>query len=548
MKKKTLQAVVIALGILSSSFTVSAMGKTNAENAVLPEITEENTQNQDVETDGNAEQTELDVLQTKLEEDGGTDSKLEYGWIEDEKGYQYKEENGNLLKDGWWEIEGERYYFDKDGYRASYWQYIDGKYYWFGNNGKMQTGWQEIWGKKYYLGPDGAMQTYWSVVDGEYYWFGPDGAMRTGWQEIWGKYYYLGNDGVMQTYWSVVDGKYYWLGLDGAMRTDWQEIWGKYYYLGNDGAMNTYWSVVDGEYYWFGPDGAMRTGWQQVWGKYYYLGSDGVMQTYWSVVDGKYYWLGPDGAMRTGWQEIWGKWYYLDIVGAMQTGWIWTEGDRWYYTYDSGVMASNCWEKINGYWYWFDESGLMAQGWKYIGRYKYYFAQSGYMLQDLDGILGRQSSYEITVNRKKCQVMVYAKDGSNGYIIPVKTFTCSVGLPSTPTPTGTFYTPDKYRWHTLMGPSYGQYCTRINGGILFHSVAGYNMTSYNIYARDYNKLGSPASHGCVRLNVRDAKWIYDNCSLGTKVTISDSMATPFDKPATIKIPANQHWDPTDPNI
>ena len=134
------------------------------------------------------------------------------------------------------------------------------------------------------------------------------------------------------------------------------------------------------------------------------------------------------------------------------------------------------------------------------------------------------------------------------YDIPVKTFTCSVGLPGTPTPTGTFTTPAKYRWHTLMGPSYGQYCTRIVGGVLFHSVAGSNMTSHNLSAGNYNMLGQPASHGCVRLCVRDAKWIYDNCALGTTVTISDTAAMLFDKPATIKIPAGQDWDPTDPNV
>ena len=465
MKKKTLQAAVIALGILSASFTVSAMGETDVEDTVLSEITEESMQNQDVETEEDTEQENPDNPQPE---------KLQNGWVENENGWQYKDENGNLLKDGWWEIEGERYYFDKDGYRASYWLYADGQYYWLGTDGKMRTGWQEVWGRWYYLGKaadDGAMRTYWQEIDGKYYWFGADGAMRTGWQEVWGKWYYLGK-----------------------------------------------------------------------------AADDGVMRTYWQEIDGEYYWLGADGAMRTGWQEVWSKWYYLDVAGVMQTGWIWTEGDKWYYTYESGAMASNTWEKMNGQWYWFDESGLMAQGWKYIGRYKYYFNNSGHLLQDLDGVLGRQSSYEVTINRKRCQVTVYAKDGSNGYIIPAKTFTCSVGLSSTPTPTGTFYTPDKYRWHTLMGPSYGQYCTRINGGILFHSVAGYNMTSYNIRARDYNKLGSPASHGCVRLTVRDAKWIYDNCKLGTKVTISDYAATPFDKPATIKIPASQNWDPTDPNI
>ena len=191
---------------------------------------------------------------------------------------------------------------------------------------------------------------------------------------------------------------------------------------------------------------------------------------------------------------------------------------------------------------------LGKNGWYYEDGYKFYYINNVKQL-DLDGILPKQSSYYIKVNRTACTVTVYAKDGNNGYIIPVKRFACSVGLPSTPTPTGTYYTSDKYRWHTLMGPSYGQYCTRIVGGILFHSVAGRNMTSYNLNASDYNKLGSPASHGCVRLCVRDAKWIYDNCVSGTKVTIYDSTNPgPLGKPSTIKIPAGQTWDPTDPNI
>lgn len=187
-------------------------------------------------------------------------------------------------------------------------------------------------------------------------------------------------------------------------------------------------------------------------------------------------------------------------------------------------------------------------GWYYEGGYKFYYIRGKKQL-DLDGIIGRQSSYEIRVNRQACTVTVYAKDGNKGYIIPVKRFACSVGKAGSATPKGTFYTPAKYRWHTLMGPSYGQYCTRITGSVLFHSVAGRNMTSYNLNARDYNMLGKPASHGCVRLCVRDAKWIYDNCKLKTKVVIYDSgNPGPLGKPGTIKIPAGQTWDPTDPNV
>ena len=42
---------------------------------------------------------------------------------------------------------------------------------------------------------DGAMRTYWQEIDGKYYWFGADGVMRTGWQEVWGKWYYLWQSG-----------------------------------------------------------------------------------------------------------------------------------------------------------------------------------------------------------------------------------------------------------------------------------------------------------------------------------------------------------------
>lgn len=198
---------------------------------------------------------------------------------------------------------------------------------------------------------------------------------------------------------------------------------------------------------------------------------------------------------------------------------------------------------------WTLKKAVKYPRWEYKDGYKFYYDANGNMSKDVSGVIGKQSSYEIKVNRKTCTVTVYAKDGKNGYIIPVKVFACSVGKSNTPTPSGTFYTPAKYRWHMLMGPSYGQYCTRITGQVLFHSVAGYNKTSYNLNPKDYNMLGQPASHGCVRLNVRDAKWIYDNCPLKTKVTIYDSTNPgPLGKPATTKIPSNQNWDPTDPNV
>lgn len=185
-------------------------------------------------------------------------------------------------------------------------------------------------------------------------------------------------------------------------------------------------------------------------------------------------------------------------------------------------------------------------GWRYVNGYKLYYDSNGKLVKDVSSIIGKQSSYVIKINKKMNTVTVYAKDGSNGYIIPVKAFICSTG---SATPLGTFYTPQKLRWHTLDGPSYGQWCTRITGHILFHSVWYYKQSNTTLSVAQYNKLGTTASHGCVRLTAGDAKWIYDNCKLKTKVVIyNSSSAGPLGKPSAYKLPSWHTWDPTDPNV
>ncbi len=217
------------------------------------------------------------------------------------------------------------------------------------------------------------------------------------------------------------------------------------------------------------------------------------------------------------------------------------------YVYTGGSGAT-----VAGRMFDVDKSEMKKNGWFYETfeghTYKFYYIND-VRQTDVRGIIGAQGSYRATVNRTCNTVTIFAADGSNGYIIPVCAFACSVGLPGTPTDTGTFYTSGKWRWKELMGPSYGQYATRIYTSVYFHSVAGKNTTPYNLNYIDYNNLGQAASHGCVRLNVRDAKWIYDNCQIGMQVTIYDSgNPGPMGKPATIKIPAGQTWDPTDPAV
>lgn len=151
--------------------------------------------------------------------------------------------------------------------------------------------------------------------------------------------------------------------------------------------------------------------------------------------------------------------------------------------------------------------------------------------------------YLIKVNKQANTVTIYKKNSSGKYTVPVKAMVCSTGRA---TPTGTFRTKAKYRWKVLMHNVWGQYSTRIVGGILFHSVYYYEKNPATLAVAQYNKLGTTASAGCVRLTTVDAKWIYDNCGVGTTVVIyKSSNPGPLGKPKAIKLSGKYKWDPTD---
>lgn len=177
--------------------------------------------------------------------------------------------------------------------------------------------------------------------------------------------------------------------------------------------------------------------------------------------------------------------------------------------------------------------------------FKVCYDGNGKLCEDAESLIGKTGSYILRVNKGTNVVTVLVSNGEGVYNIAMKRFVCSVG---NDTPIGTFYTPAKYRWKELIGPSYGQFSTRIVGGILFHSVPYNKMNNQTLSARMYNQLGTTCSHGCIRLTCGDAKWIYDNCPLRTRVDIVSGGVDPLSKPQAQKLPLSQTWDPTDPTI
>lgn len=157
--------------------------------------------------------------------------------------------------------------------------------------------------------------------------------------------------------------------------------------------------------------------------------------------------------------------------------------------------------------------------------------------------------YLIAVNRETQTVTVYEKDDEGNYTKPYTSMLCSTG---THTPVGEFNTTDQYEWRALEGNVYGQYATRITGHILFHSVPYVKQDKGTLESEEYNKLGTPASLGCVRLCIADCKWIYDECPSGTPVVLydggpdTDPLGTPALEPMDVTSP-NAGWDPTDPD-
>lgn len=160
-----------------------------------------------------------------------------------------------------------------------------------------------------------------------------------------------------------------------------------------------------------------------------------------------------------------------------------------------------------------------------------------------------KNPYYIKINYTANVVTIYTKDSNGDYTVPVKALVCSTGS-ATPK-SGVYKTSNKYRWHLLNGGVYGQYCTRITGHILFHSVPYATNSPDSLKYGAYDKLGTKASAGCIRLTVEDAMWVHNNCPSGTYVEFyGSSDPGPLGKPSAKKISSNEecrNWDPTDPD-
>lgn len=386
--------------------------------------------------------------------------------------------------------------------------------------------------------------------------------------------------------------------------------YGKYrYYFVSDGRRATYrnrWVRLPGagnRYYYFGSVRGRiqeKYGFQKITigGKFigwFYFSKAG--NHYIDYFSGGRYFL-PDGRMASGVCKVDGRYYFFErssrnvYRGKMYKGtWIKYNG-YYYYAASNGTLATNGWRTIRGDYYYFkslkaltnynikrgnvygrlNSRGKFVTGWmvandaknraRYMdpstGRFLkntsktidgklYYFDSNGYRRTDLTDIY--KGPYYLEVDRVNGVMTVYTNSRKT---VPVKTIRVSVGLPATETKTGKFKLTRADRWQLLMGPSWGQYGTHVTGGIYIHSVASGLRNANNLPADEYLKLGSPASHGCIRCCVADAKWVWENCN-GAWIYIFDGkyqseecFKGPLGRNPITPLRGSGTFDPTDP--
>lgn len=472
----------------------------------------------------------------------GSSGALHTGWAWLGNSWYYLDpaQNGRTVTDGAALVDGTWYAFDGSGrMTSSGWVLAGGSWYLADGSGALKTGWHRVNGAWYYLEPiDAKMATGDVAVGGKSYYLDESGAMvASAWvRDAEGVWYWYGADGALV---SAIDGLKATF-ADGSVRSGLTQL-GNTWYLLDANVIQTGEQVVDGKVHLFDEktgeavtgwqkstdgswlrydaQGAMQTGW--VWdGAWYYLDPEtGVMKTGWAQVDGAWYLLSASGAMRTGWNNVGGTWYLMRSSGAMCTGWAW-DGSAWYYLDSWGGMHTG-WLSLNGTWYFLDyDSGYMHTGWAWAGGQYYWFNEDGSLgsvdCTWRDMFQWAQSYYSSTnwlmlTDTSGCRTAIYY--GRHGAWRPVKEWICSPGAPATPTVTGEFTVTGK-------GYSFGNgftcyYYTQFYGDYLYHSVL-YYQNSFRVMD---GRLGMHLSHGCVRLDTDNAKWIYDNIPYGTKVVI-----------------------------
>ena len=276
-------------------------------------------------------------------------------------------------KEGWYQ-ENYHWRFYQDDQPAVNWKQIQGKWYYFDQNGDRL---QSTIYKGYAFDQDGVMiENSWTKLDNQWYYADPSGRLaQNTWKKINGSWYYFDQNGSMTSNTSV-DG--YLLTKSGAMaEKGWVKVNQIWYYVTPSGRISQdKWEKINGSWYYFDKNGVMLS--QTTIGAYLLGGSGAMAENSWVKINENWYYANEYGKYsQDKWEKIKETWYAFAQNGVMLS-------EKWqgsYFLKASGAMAEKEWifDKAYNSWFYLKANGTYAAR-EWIGAY--YLKSGGYMAKN----------------------------------------------------------------------------------------------------------------------------------------------------------------------
>ena len=376
--------------LLTSALILSITGLTPA--SVLGE--ENTTQSTSAVKEATAKEEKKDsIVKEKTESetlpkvDVQEDKPKKEGWYQENHHWRFYQDDKPALN--WKQIQGKWYYFDQDGNRLHSTVY---KGYAFDQDGVMtENSWTKLDNQWYYADSSGRLaQNTWKKINGSWYYFDQTGSMLSN-TAVDG--YLLTKSGAMaEKGWTKLDQIWYYVAPSGKISQDkWEKINGSWYYFDKDGGML---SATTFKGYLFNQSGAMaENNWVKIKDTWFYAnGSGRYVQENWQKIQGSWYSFDQNGGMLA---DKWKESYYLKTSGAMaENEWIFDKAYKsWFYLKADGRYANQEWIGA----YYLKSGGYMAKSeWIYDNsdKARYYLDDNGHYVSGTYKIDGKEHLFQ----------------------------------------------------------------------------------------------------------------------------------------------------------
>ncbi|AHZ48153.1 N-acetylmuramoyl-L-alanine amidase [Streptococcus sp. VT 162] len=380
MKKILLtSALILSIAGLAPASVLGEENTTQSTPAVKEAIAKEEKKESSVEENSKSETLpKVDVQEDKPKKEG---------WYQENHHWRFYQDDKPALN--WKQIQGKWYYFDQDGNRLHSTVY---KGYAFDQDGVMiENSWTKLDNQWYYADSSGRLaQNTWKKINGSWYYFDQTGSMLSN-TAVDG--YLLTKSGAMaETGWTKLDQIWYYVAPSGKISQDkWEKINGSWYYFDKDGGML---SATTFKGYLFNQSGAMaENNWVKIKDTWFYAnGSGRYVQENWQKIQGSWYSFDQNGGMLA---DKWKGSYYLKTSGAMaENEWIFDKAYKsWFYLKANGRYANQEWIGA----YYLKSGGYMAKSeWIYDNsdKARYYLDDNGHYVSGTYKIDGKEHLFQ----------------------------------------------------------------------------------------------------------------------------------------------------------